>query len=723
MLSLVGMGGSGKSALTWFWLHEDLPQEKLHFSGVIWWSFYESEASFESFLAHALLYASGGTIDPIQVPSDHDRMQSLWCILRDSPFLIVFDGVERLLRAYHALDAPYKGDDFSAETGDRHLLCADPRAGQFLQWLASPGVKTRTLVTTRLHPRELQGLAGCRKEELKHLEPDDAVEFMRRQGIKGPRSIIVHACELYDFLPLCLRLLAGVIREDPKRPGNIEVVHAWRPPVTLTEHRHHILQVAYETMAKDRRDLLSRIAAMRGSVNCDVVKVLSSYEDESRLKEALCELVGRGLLFREAGRALYDLHPIIRQYAYDRLGDKAATHRALRDYFDTVPKPKRVRSLSDLMPTIELFHNTVAAGFYDEAFEIFRDQLQASLYYALGAYDVSISLLQLLFRRREDSLPRLSTKSTQALALNSLALAYQATGQNRSALVSLQMHNQLRLETADRLNLAVGLGNIAFLHVLLGELKSAEANLHRCIEIAQEAGDEFHKAFGLLEFGRVLALTGRDKQSEQTLQTALRIFDQQSNEQLLGVAWCYHAIGALLRNDARSAIEHLRRARAFWELHAKHFCPVERDLVRILCLSGSAKRQQGDTVGAEESLEEALSRCRRIRLVEWEADILLEMGKLQWQRAQKNRSDLVAQAGDLVSEALEIAERCEHRLVQADIHNFIAEIALAEGDKATARKHAEIARQRAYCDGAPYSYNSALARAETLLLAQQEHIP
>lgn len=180
MLSLVGMGGLGKSALTWYWLHEDLPQENLRLPGIVWWSFYESKAFFESFLNHALLYASGGTIDPTQIASDYDRMQCLWCILHDTPFLLVFDGAERLLRAYHALDVAYKGDDFSEEAGDRHLLCADPRAGQFLQWLASQSVKTNTLLTTRLHPKELDGLAGCRKEDLMRLEPDDAVEFMRR---------------------------------------------------------------------------------------------------------------------------------------------------------------------------------------------------------------------------------------------------------------------------------------------------------------------------------------------------------------------------------------------------------------------------------------------------------------------------------------------------------------------------------------------------------------
>jgi hypothetical protein len=233
MLSLIGMGGLGKSALTWYWLNEDLPQEDLNLSGIIWWSFYEQKAGFEAFLSHALAYASGRTIDPRKVPSDYDRMQYLWCLLKESPFLLILDGAERLLRAYHALDAPYKGDDFAKQAGDKHLQCFDPRAGTFLQWLAISGTKTRTLLTTRLHPKELHDLAGCRKEDLQSLDPDDAVEFMRRQGINGPRTAIVHECQPYDYLPLLLRLLSGAIREDPQRPNDIAAADGWHPPDNL----------------------------------------------------------------------------------------------------------------------------------------------------------------------------------------------------------------------------------------------------------------------------------------------------------------------------------------------------------------------------------------------------------------------------------------------------------------------------------------------------------
>ena len=187
-------------------------------------------------------------------------------------------------------------------------------------------------------------------------------------------------------------------------------------------------------MARNRRELLSRIAAMRGPVDYTTAKVLSTYENDDELNEALRELVARGLLFRREGQAYYDLHPIVRQYAYDRLGDKAGTHQRLKDYFDMVPKPEKIESLDDLMPTIELFHHTIASGGYKGACRVYRDRLFTPLYYQLGAYDTCISLVQAFFPDGEDQPPRLEDESDQSLILNYLSLAYHNTGQSHKAL-------------------------------------------------------------------------------------------------------------------------------------------------------------------------------------------------------------------------------------------------------------------------------------------------
>lgn len=708
VLSLVGMGGLGKSALTWFWLNEDLPQEKLKLSGILWWSFYEREASFESFTSHALFYASGGTIDPAQLSSDYDRMEAILCILRGSPFLLILDGAERLLRAYHALDAPYKGDDFSAEAGDKHLLCTNPLAGAFLQWLTASGTKTRTLITTRLHPKELNDLAGCRKEELERLEPDDAVEFMHRQGIKGPRTAIIHACQPYDFLPLCLRLLSGAIRKDPRRPNDIAAADNWHPPKNLVAREHHILHIAYDTMAKDLQDLLSRIAAMRGPVDYDTAKVLSKYKDEEQLKEALAELEDRGLLFRQKAGLRYDLHPIVRQYAYERLGDKAATHAALKDYFAAVPEPDKIETLDDLQPAIELFHHTIRSGAYEDAYKIYRDRLAEPLYFQLGAYDIVISLLQAFFLDGENNPPRLKDESDQAWLLIALPAAYHATGQSRKATGLTQRHNTIRDKLGQKGNLATGLGNLAISQLSLGDLKQAQSNFQQRIDIFREIKNDWREAVGHHEFGLLLSYMGRHEQADKELQKSLSMFTEQKAEQWLGLTWSYQAIRAILMNEPETALKTLDNAHHFWKLTAKHQHPYERDLVQILWLRGTAKRLLGNLVDSEVDLNEALSRCRKIRLVEFEADILLELAKLLWQKATSKNKHLIAQAKDLAREALDIADRCEYRLQQADIHNFLAEMAMAESDKQTARKHAEIAKERAYCDGPPHVYKKAL---------------
>ncbi|PNE11981.1 MAG: hypothetical protein CR217_05675 [Beijerinckiaceae bacterium] len=53
----VAISGMGKSALTWKWFNQIAPNEMKPLAGRLWWSFYESDASFENFLNRALATA------------------------------------------------------------------------------------------------------------------------------------------------------------------------------------------------------------------------------------------------------------------------------------------------------------------------------------------------------------------------------------------------------------------------------------------------------------------------------------------------------------------------------------------------------------------------------------------------------------------------------------------------------------------------------------------
>ena len=54
LLVITAFGGFGKSALTWQWFNNNVDREKWHTA--IWWSFYEKELGFESFLTEALTH-------------------------------------------------------------------------------------------------------------------------------------------------------------------------------------------------------------------------------------------------------------------------------------------------------------------------------------------------------------------------------------------------------------------------------------------------------------------------------------------------------------------------------------------------------------------------------------------------------------------------------------------------------------------------------------------
>ena len=142
LLSLVAIGGMGKSALVWKWFHEQAPRAMAPLAGRMWWSFYEADAGFDRFIVAALAYCSGQPTDSVAALSPVDRERQLLSSLDSGAFLLVLDGLERVLLAYANLDFAHLADeDLDRSTGHvtpesgRHRLrqTIDPRAGEFLR--------------------------------------------------------------------------------------------------------------------------------------------------------------------------------------------------------------------------------------------------------------------------------------------------------------------------------------------------------------------------------------------------------------------------------------------------------------------------------------------------------------------------------------------------------------------------------------------------------------
>ncbi|HEX7999413.1 MAG TPA: SEFIR domain-containing protein [Pyrinomonadaceae bacterium] len=717
--ALVAMGGMGKSALAWYWIqHDVLPAAPAELDGVMWWSFYEGESSFAKFIDEALKYTSGQqTIDAARLPSTYDRAQELRHLLQTKRILFILDGFERQLRAYASLDAAYKRDD-TANLSNDDRACVDPTTTRLLNAIAAATTHAKVLITTRLMVRDLEDragtpLAGIHMRELTGLSREDALKFMHEQGVtKGTPAEIAGVCAEYGYHPLSLRLLSGLIARDTRFPGDIKAAPRHDVSADLIQRQHHVLEQSYNALSKGVRALLSRIAAFRSPMDYDALAIFNKFGSETRFDAALEDLRVRGLLQHDTKSNRYDLHPIVRRYAYDRLADKEDVHTRLRDYFANISAPDedKVQVLEDLLPVIELYHHTVSAGRYDEAWNLFHTRLHNPLYYRFGAYQTCIELLRMLFPDGEDQPPRLKVEIAQGWTLTVLANMYSHSGQPRRAVLASQGGNAIAERLGDEVNLAVGLSNIATQQIVLGELAAAESNLRHSIKLCREGKEELDEAASHQILGQLLAYRGAFDEAARELDTANAFAVSANHIQGQGLIEASRAICALLMGYARAALVAAQQAFAFWKKNAEEIYPVERDHVRVEWLCGAALVMEGkDLNAANAHLTEALTRCRRINLVDFEPDILLAWARWYWARGK------VEEALAYAEEALAIADRCEYRLKQAEIHNFLGRVELEAGDKKKAEEHGRRARERAWCDGPPYCYRVALDEAEGLL--------
>jgi len=155
-----GIGGLGKSAVTWEWMQSRAPAAIPNLAGRVWWSFYEKGTSMVTFVSHALAYVTRQDPESLSKESSHyQRGQQLLTELRRRPFLLVLDGFERVLTAYHRLDKAQIPDD---QVNSDLCECINPADGELLTQLLGCG-PSKILISTR--PAALKSIGALWEPE------------------------------------------------------------------------------------------------------------------------------------------------------------------------------------------------------------------------------------------------------------------------------------------------------------------------------------------------------------------------------------------------------------------------------------------------------------------------------------------------------------------------------------------------------------------------------
>lgn len=749
LFHLVAIGGMGKSALAWKWFNDIAPKELPKLAGRIWWSFYESDAHYENFLLRALAYAAGETEEALRVLSVPEREDRLFALLDARPFLLVLDGLERILLAYARMDAAQMlDDDLDAHTAHRmteaqpeaaretylekHRLrrTADPRAGMFLKRLARLR-HSRVLVSTRLYPADLQlptaaPLPGCHAEFLDGLTDDDALNLWRAFGVTGSREQLLPLFRAFGNYPLLLRALAGEIAEYRRAPRDLDRWRAAHPGfdparLDLRNAKTHVLEYALRGLGDAQRGVLHTLAAFRMPAGWETLRALLTGEDkacpnERRLDAVLTELEDRGLVGWDKRANRYDLHPIVRGVVWQALDGRArhGIYGELHGYFDALPKVdyERVERLEDLTAAIELYHALVGLERYDDAYDVFWDELEKATLYRLSASRKRAELLQRLFPDGVDAPPRLQAARAQSYTLNALALAYKLGGEPGRAVPLFRRCIAIDEREGDQRGAAVSLCNLSDTLRLAGKPREAEYMARRALWLCRQKQDRYWEAVSLQWIGLTLALCGNAGVSETALRRALAIFSRRRIEQSEGVLTAYLAQRLLWLGKPGPALPLARRA---WDLASVE--RRERDFIRAARVHGTAALRLGDLDTAGQRLRHALTRARAVNLFEQELPALTALAELHRQNQD------YAGARDLLDHLWEPARRGPYPTFHADALNVLAQIEREERNRDAAVATATQAYELAWCDGPPYAYHYGLAQARRHLEALNAPLP
>jgi tetratricopeptide (TPR) repeat protein len=720
VLAVEAIGGTGKSALTWQWTQEQAPGVVVDLAGRLWWSFYEGSASMTRFLQELLAYTSGARMRDIQRLERGDLADQALAALRSRRYLVVLDGFERLLTAYHRID-PSKVRDDEVESDKRSLI--DPQAEEVVSRLAA-ATPSKILISTRLLPNALQSRFGQRLPGVRHLRlpgltDADTRELLARLDVHGGKAAIAGFFGPLENHPLLVGIVAGLVRDyrdaagdfdrwlaDPAAGGALRV-----PDLDLTQRRTHILAAALAGLQPEPRRLLGWISVLAERLSWATLVAINPFQPQAsspakspssraaaaarkKLVAALEDLDKRGLLWWDRSSNSYDLHPIIRAYAYEQLEDtdRVDANDRIRDHFQALPPedPARATSVEDLSQTITIFRALIGASHLSDARALWA-RFGGTLLIDLGSYATVTELLGPVADR--DGPVTRKLRGDLAMAYFYLGRYQESIGLEARLLTEDVGYNEMG-------NVQRCLHNLAFRHREAGNSVAASRYL--------ELGEAVNAATGQAADGNQYAARAEFAVSQGRVREARKLLDRAERfGPGLASPWFAEKIDYWRLYLALVAGDDLTTRQLDDATAKAHSWLHRRRLAELRCELLVRQGQSEPALAAAQEYEQ-LGRNAGLNVVPARSAFLL---------AKTGRSSEAAVA---VEESLTRL----HRIHPADQPNLYLARALWELGRITeAATQAEEAYRQAWRDGPPYCQHWDLRDARDLLRTMDRKAP
>jgi tetratricopeptide (TPR) repeat protein len=722
LLFITGLGGTGKSALAWNWFNQ--VRDTIKWDGMIWWSFYKTDASFGDFIAHSLAYISGQEISEIRKLPRASQEQNLINYLNHNRFLVAIDGLERLTFTYAKSALPKE----KLRSPHKHLAqMVDERDGHFLLYLTRLK-QSCILITSRLYPFDLCDQHTFEKIPnthfiLKKMKNMDALALWKSMGVSGREEDLFALFHALHNNPLLIKVLAASIMKYRSAPGDFEKWALENKHLNLYKHTSlretitHILESANMGINKSQGKILEVISALRTPIQYILLFDLMvgkktppyieyrCFDHEEDFHNALDDLEERGLLSWDAVNNVYDIHPLVRDFVWYSLlksSQEKITSVMLYSYslLNILESLNISVNTNNISTRIELFFLMIRLGEYSQAWELCANNFH--------------SILQV------DGVSHLRTM------LNSL-------GKVASR----------RIAPFDNpINFARLLGLFTSIHLLRGSISKAKrvAKSQLSIFLQQEHFEGIIRS--QLQLAMLLALSGEFKQSEMLAIDAFRWSQRHFDYNLLG--WSQLTIGliGLLAGDEENSIKTIQNGTAWIALKSK--ISWEREIalfVRALVSSHTETLpvefsqkgklyslilfiMQGELALTDNKLDDAqtfitnaLFSARRTEFTLYELISLYMQTEIA---IKQGDTDLFRR---LAVNLLNHPNIYDLRFIQADLLNNLAELEQKEGNNPEAIGYAIKAYEISSSEGNSPFFLKELERAATIIRKSDGEIP
>ncbi|MBF0611407.1 MAG: toll/interleukin-1 receptor domain-containing protein [Magnetococcales bacterium] len=692
----VAGGGTGKSALTRYWLVNRTWPEGTRFIGHSFYSQGTREQASSSAPFIKQILQSFGVKD--NSPGDYERGQLLAQKMREKNTVLVLDGVEPL---QHSPQGKLGG-----------LFKDQGLAGLLTELAREPG-ECRCLVSSRVHLADtslrMKNGRFIQQHDLNHLSPTASVELLCSRGANGRHQDLENTATHYGYHALALVLIAeylhtfhaGRVEKALEIPLIAQETKAGRHAMSVMKAYDLALQKAGEDLDREMVRLLglfdrpAETAAMEALKNATPISGLTTLYCQATLmevEESLARLRQWGLL--NPGPDL-DAHPLVREWFAEALQTDSPkafrkAHALLFRHYQQIPAKEYPGTLDEMEPLYRAVRHGCLAGEYEEArAKVFWGRiLRGNQFYSmkiLGAYSSDLSVISSFFPNGFEQMPvnRLSeTGRNWLVAVASFLLM--SLGRLTEAVGLQRVDIQLTEKANDWKEAATSTQNLIDLLLPLGRLEEAwEAACHAIgfVDRIAESWD-YESNQRLIQGMFCLAYQGRVAHMQGRIVDAITAFGQAeflqkkrqpSLPRLFSVPGTTYALFLLECAVTPSMrVEVLDRGRYIKRLYEDR--PMETAFGHLI--TGLALASLVRTSEAVAHLHNALVEIRRAGI-----NLFLPMVLLSYTQVLHRYGDLL-QAKKHLAEALEIAERGKMRLYLADGYLLAGEIALDEGQEA-----------------------------------------